>query len=46
MDAALAKITGASTPSEGDSTEARACPICNAEVAAGMTQCPVCSFTF
>jgi len=38
MDAALAKITGSSTP--------RACPICNAEVAAGMTQCPVCSFTF
>ena len=46
MDAALAKITGASTASESDSTEARACPICNAEVAAGMTQCPVCSFTF
>ena len=46
MDAALAKITGTSTPSDSDSTEARACPICNAEVAAGMTQCPVCSFTF
>ncbi|MBK38940.1 MAG: hypothetical protein CMB50_01725 [Euryarchaeota archaeon] len=46
MDAALAKITGTNTPSESDSTEARACPICNAEVAAGMTQCPVCSFTF
>ena len=46
MDAALAKITGTNTPSESDSTEARSCPICNAEVAAGMTQCPVCSFTF
>ena len=46
MDAALAKITGTNTPSESDSTEARACTICNAEVAAGMTQCPVCSFTF
>ena len=46
MDAALAKITGASQPAESDHSEARSCPICNAEVAAGMTQCPVCSFTF
>tara|TARA_B100001741_G_scaffold67721_1_gene53908 strand:+ start:453 stop:989 length:537 start_codon:yes stop_codon:yes gene_type:complete len=46
MDAALAKITGTGTPSESDNSEARTCPICNAEVAAGMTQCPVCSFTF
>ena len=46
MDAALAKITGASQPDESDHSEARSCPICNAEVAAGMTQCPVCSFTF
>ena len=46
MDAALAKITGTGTPPESDNSEARTCPICNAEVAAGMTQCPVCSFTF
>ena len=41
MDAALAKITGSSAPSEP-----RTCPICNADVAAGMVECPVCSFTF
>ena len=46
MDAALAKITGASQPDESDHSEARSCPICNVEVAAGMIQCPVCSFTF
>ena len=46
MDAALAKITGASQPDESDHSEARSCPICNVEVAAGMMQCPVCSFTF
>ncbi len=31
---------------ENDNLEASTCPICNAEVAAEMTQCPVCSFTF
>jgi len=48
MDAALAKLTGGDSeaPSEGDASEARTCTICNAEVEAGMTQCPVCSFTF
>ena len=46
MDAALAKLTGSSSSTESDSSEARSCTICNAEVAAGMTQCPVCSFTF
>ncbi|MDE0708203.1 MAG: hypothetical protein OSB33_04570, partial [Candidatus Poseidoniales archaeon] len=46
MDAALAKLTGASAPVESDSSEAKSCTICNAEVAAGMSQCPVCSFTF
>ncbi len=46
MDAALAKLTGSSGSAESDSSEARSCTICNAEVAAGLTQCPVCSFTF
>ncbi len=48
MDAALAKLTGgdSSTESDNDSSEARSCTICNAEVEAGMAQCPVCSFTF
>ncbi|MDP7328506.1 MAG: hypothetical protein QF612_01520 [Candidatus Thalassarchaeaceae archaeon] len=48
MDAALAKLTGggSSSESDSDSSEARSCTICNAEVEAGMTQCPVCSFTF
>ncbi len=46
MDAALAKLTGATAPTESDSSEVRSCTICNAEVAAGMTQCPVCAFTF
>ena len=46
MDAALAKITGASESAESDHSEARTCPICSVEVAAGMAQCPVCSFTF
>ena len=41
MDAAMAKVLASSAPSEP-----RACPICNAEVAAGMAQCPVCSYTF
>ncbi|MEE2758998.1 MAG: PepSY domain-containing protein, partial [Candidatus Thermoplasmatota archaeon] len=43
MDAALAKITGADT---NPLSEERKCPICSADVAAGMTQCPVCSFAF
>ena len=46
MDAALAKITGTSAPAEVSHEEARTCPICNADVAAGMAQCPVCSFAF
>ncbi|MDE0575056.1 MAG: hypothetical protein OSB32_05705, partial [Candidatus Poseidoniales archaeon] len=48
MDAALAKLTGGDSPteSESDISEARSCTICNAEVEAGMAQCPVCSFTF
>jgi outer membrane biosynthesis protein TonB len=48
MDAALAKLTGSdsSDSAESDTSEARTCTICNAEVEAGMTQCPVCSFTF
>ena len=48
MDAALAKLTGgdSESTSESDASEARTCTICNAEVEAGMTQCPVCSFTF
>tara|TARA_B100001750_G_C15510266_1_gene603159 strand:- start:501 stop:2999 length:2499 start_codon:yes stop_codon:yes gene_type:complete len=46
MDAALAKLTGGGDAEADDSADARSCTICNAEVAAGMTQCPVCSFTF
>ena len=47
MDAALAKLTGAKSESSSEGVdEDRSCPICNADVAAGMTQCPVCSFAF
>jgi len=46
MDAALAKLTGGGAEEDVDTSEARSCAICNAEVAAGLSQCPVCSFTF
>jgi len=47
MDAALAKLTGGASDGDGDGiVEATTCPICNADVAAGMTMCPVCSYTF
>jgi len=47
MDAALAKLTGGDTnDSDGGTTEPTTCPICNADVDAGMKMCPVCSYTF
>jgi len=47
MDAALAKLTGGAADDSGDEVvEATTCPICNADVAPGMTMCPVCSYTF
>ena len=52
MNEALAKITGSGgeapaeeAASDADS-ESRACPICQAENAAGLAECSVCSFTF
>ena len=48
MDAALAKLTGSGANDAGGEgiSEETKCPICNAVVAAGMTMCPVCSYTF
>jgi len=48
MDAALAKLTGGDANDAGGEgiAEETTCPICNADVAAGMTMCPVCSYTF
>ena len=47
MDAALANLTGGDTnDSDGGTTEPTTCPICNADVDAGMKMCPVCSYTF
>ena len=48
MDAALAKLTGGGADDSGGEglAEETKCPICNADVAAGMTKCPVCSYTF
>ena len=47
MDAALAKLTGGDTnDSDEGVTDPTTCPICNADVEAGMKMCPVCSYTF
>jgi len=47
MDAALAKLTGGDTDDSGEGiTEPTSCPICNADVEAGMKMCPVCSYSF